>query len=281
MSLLREVDFKCANPGCANVLLDFHHLKEWHVHKTHDAAEMIAVCPTCHGHAHRGTIRIDDRTIRSWKSIQRLPNQRAHLYVEPGTPSRIIIGTLCLENATQIGATILQISPGCSLSYRVVANEIMLMNCAMHDAQGREVARIIDGYVESPSSTIVLESRPGRVLFTAPATEEFLPPALFQGQGSPLSEIVEDGRFEMLDLEVRAPGVVRARGVWIEEPHCVVFTKSAFFISVPGGFSRIVGYYDRRGDLDDQSSIDQMPRFKFDGPITRSLLSQLLNDTRF
>ena len=41
--LIEEAAGKCANPGCPNRLVQFHHIREWAVCRTHDAAHMIAI----------------------------------------------------------------------------------------------------------------------------------------------------------------------------------------------------------------------------------------------
>src|SRR5438128_2235238 len=97
-ALLREAGGKCSNPGCPNTLTELHHINQWHVYQTHDQAQMIAVCPTCHSHAHRGQLIIDDDTIRRWKLIRRSTSDRGHIYVEPGDTCRVLLGSIHITN---------------------------------------------------------------------------------------------------------------------------------------------------------------------------------------
>ncbi len=55
--LLTESGYRCAVPSCRGILAyDMHHI--WEVAKggSDDPSNLIALCPTCHGLYHRGTI---------------------------------------------------------------------------------------------------------------------------------------------------------------------------------------------------------------------------------
>jgi hypothetical protein len=57
LQLVEQTSGKCANPGCANVLLELHHIREWRVYHVHDADHMIAICASCHDSVDRGKSR--------------------------------------------------------------------------------------------------------------------------------------------------------------------------------------------------------------------------------
>src|SRR5262249_4117526 len=122
LALYLEAGNKCANPGCPNVMVEFHHIQQWHVYQTHDQAHMIAICPTCHSHAHYGQLKIDDETIRSWKAIDRPPSTRGHIYVEPGEECRILLGSIYVTNgpSNPQGLIVFNLSQNNQLSFRVV-----------------------------------------------------------------------------------------------------------------------------------------------------------------
>jgi hypothetical protein len=101
-AILREAGSKCANPGCANQLTELHHIREWHVYRSHDFEHMIAICPSCHDGVDRGNLTIDDETLYRWKQISRAPSPRAaHIYVEPGDLlPKLVLGTISVQSAT-------------------------------------------------------------------------------------------------------------------------------------------------------------------------------------
>lgn len=58
--VLTEAGYRCAVPTCRTILaLDIHHLWEVSAGGGDDAANLIALCPTCHALYHRGTISAD------------------------------------------------------------------------------------------------------------------------------------------------------------------------------------------------------------------------------
>ncbi|MEW8522478.1 MAG: HNH endonuclease [Candidatus Thiodiazotropha endolucinida] len=65
--------------------VEIHHIREWHVYKTHDERHMISVCAACHDAIQRGELDITDETLYSWKQISRnVKYIYTNLYVEPG-----------------------------------------------------------------------------------------------------------------------------------------------------------------------------------------------------
>src|SRR5258708_3578759 len=150
LALYRDAGQKCANPGCPNTMLELHHINEWHIYQTHSQADMIAVCPTCHGQAHRGQLVIDDETIRRWKGIHRSASVRGHIYVEPGDISRVLLGCVYVTNGLTLdsGMTVFALSERNQLRFRVVDGDIMLLNLTVTDAAGHELVRVVDGHLK-------------------------------------------------------------------------------------------------------------------------------------
>ncbi|MBK7398984.1 MAG: HNH endonuclease [Myxococcales bacterium] len=66
--MLIEAGYRCAVPTCRTILaIDLHHIVEVSEGGSNDPANLVALCPTCHGLYHRGTI---PRTaVRAWKSL--------------------------------------------------------------------------------------------------------------------------------------------------------------------------------------------------------------------
>jgi hypothetical protein len=280
LELYREAGKKCANPGCPNTLLELHHIREWCVYRTHDRAHMIAVCPTCHGHAHHGKLRIDDATIRSWKAIGRTATKQAHLYVEPGPSCKVLLGSLLMTNgpANATGIIVFQLSPSNQLSFRVADGDIMLVNLRVTDTSGREVVRVVDGYLKHHAEEPVwFESRPGRCRLTAPALPAYIPPYIVEKYNAsrPHETLVVDGRFTVLDVEVLDRGLVQVQGVWFEGTRAVVVTHDWLSLWLPptDGFTHLRGYGDRRGE---PKNLNKLPVFRHDGSIDFSILAAAL-----
>jgi hypothetical protein len=60
ITVLTESGYRCAVPNCRNILaLDLHHIWEVSAGGTDDPSNLIALCPTCHGLYHRGTIKAE------------------------------------------------------------------------------------------------------------------------------------------------------------------------------------------------------------------------------
>ena len=57
IAVLTEAGWRCAVPTCRTVLaLDLHHLVEVSEGGKNDAANLLALCPTCHALHHRGDL---------------------------------------------------------------------------------------------------------------------------------------------------------------------------------------------------------------------------------
>ena len=88
-TLIKESGNKCANPGCHNLRVHFHHIDGWAIYETNDEKTMIAVCPMCHDNIHHGKLPIDDDTLYSWKKIAQKPTDSINgknLYVHNAKP---------------------------------------------------------------------------------------------------------------------------------------------------------------------------------------------------
>jgi hypothetical protein len=289
-ALVREAGYKCANPGCPNTRVELHHIKEWHVYRTHDEVDMIAICPTCHSHVHYGKLRIDDATIRNWKQITRSRFTRGHIYVEPGPRAKILLGAILFEHGANPPqtTTVFQLSRNNQVGFRLAEGDIVQLNLTVADVSGRVVLRVVEGHVEhAAEEPIRYESRPGRVHVTAPATADYLPdwvtagyrvsipsphdPSLVLSRHDPsLGGLIEDGRFTVVDIEVRSPGIVEVRGVWAEDRRAVVVTRSGFAVSLNGeaGFSNFTSDRDK---LDEPGGLERAARFIFNGVFQYSM----------
>jgi hypothetical protein len=229
IALCQEAGNKCANPGCPNALIELHHINLWHVYQTHSQTDMIAVCPTCHDNAHRGTLVIDDHTIRRWKLIHRPLSKRSHIYIEPGEDVRVLLGSVYMTNgaSTPDGLVIFDLSPHNRLSFRIIDGDVLLTNLVVTDSGRYELVRVVDGYLKhNIGEPFRYESRVGKHRITAPATAAYVPAWLVEkyNEQAPAPS-AEDGRFTVLDIEVLDRGCVQIQGVWAEDRRAVVIAQ--------------------------------------------------------
>ena len=68
VAVLTEAGYRCAVPTCRTILaIDLHHIEEVSEGGGNEVGNLLALCPTCHGLYHRGTISRD--SIYTWKSV--------------------------------------------------------------------------------------------------------------------------------------------------------------------------------------------------------------------
>ncbi|MCI0688695.1 MAG: HNH endonuclease, partial [Sporichthyaceae bacterium] len=157
--LIEQAGGKCSNPGCANRLLEVHHVHEWHVYQTHDAAHMIALCAACHDSVTRGDLQITDDELYEWKRIDRSTSTpTGHLFVEPGESPRLLLGSIAVEGGS--GVIVFDLSEHHRLSFAVRDEDIMLINLKIASVEGTPLLDVVDGYVRQRDPAIELRTRP-------------------------------------------------------------------------------------------------------------------------
>ena len=223
--LRAEAGHKCANPGCPNRRTHVHHIREWAVYQTHDEQHMIAVCPSCHDAIHCGAISIDDVVLYQWKSTTRRSDQiRGHIYVEPGEPAKVLLGTIAITAPNK--ALVFELSPYNRLKFTIKDGDILLLDLAVSTLAGHEVLRVSDNYVKhQPRSDVEFLDVPGCIRVIVPSTEEFVP--LWAVEHMRIQEPVfaDAGRMIAVGITVVKPGLVRVEGVWAHEDKVVIVTN--------------------------------------------------------
>jgi hypothetical protein len=186
-------------------------------------------------------LKIDELTIRAWKAIPRQPSTRAHIYVEPGDRCRVRLGSIDIaRRATDHDPVVIfQLSANNQVGFRVLDREILQLNLRLADTQGREVVRVVEGYLaHEVKEPVQYESRTGKVRITAPPTPDYLPPWVLERFANERLPVVADGRFTALDIEVLDRGLVHVQGVWAEgdaeDGRAVVAASDSFGFTWPG-----------------------------------------------
>jgi hypothetical protein len=244
--LISEAGGKCANPGCANRLIEIHHIHEWHIVKQHDPDHMIAICPSCHDSVTRGDLRISDETAYEWKRLERAkPSAVRHLYVEPGGRPSIRAGTLTLVSSDSGSLVVFAPNEGNSISFSVRGNELMFLNAKVTTPDGIPVATVVDGYLEPHMPGLEVVQRTGKIEIKSSLRSPHITASL----KTFLEEKEVDPDIPWLSLEVIAPNTVRLKGMWItgetgiaiDDERLVVMVdgEGVAMVGDPGGKSRI------------------------------------------
>jgi hypothetical protein len=212
-----------------------HHIKHWAVYKTHNANDMIAICPSCHDAAHHGRLKISDELLYAWKGIARtVVRDSVHIYVEPAATLKLLTGTLCIAT-TNDQAAVFELSNSNHLKLRVLDNDLLLVSARLLDVQGKEILRVVENNVRVTSGKEVnFDYRAGRARVTVPATGHFAPTWLIEQVRYQDPEFASDGRITALDIEVLKPGLVRVRGCWPDGNVGVVITDRALSFCTRG-----------------------------------------------
>jgi hypothetical protein len=219
--LIEQAGNKCANPGCPNILLELHHIREWHVYKTHDGDHMIALCPTCHASVTRGPLRITDEDVYAWKGIERRMPRVGHVFVQPGgEPPRLLLGTVSAVGDD--GLVVFDFGIGHKLSFAVRDGDIMLLNLKILSA-AKVLVDVVDGYVRTADEHVKICSRPGHIKIPAGIHSAFVPEWIRTRLLAEDKYYGLDG-MPLLEIKVVQPGLVRVNGIWTGQDEAVVIT---------------------------------------------------------
>lgn len=227
--LVAEAGGKCANPGCPNALTELHHIAEWHVVQTHDAAAMIALCPACHEAVNRGELRVDDATAYAWKGIDRSEDggQRGHLYVEPteAEAARLLLGSFLVRSATT-GLLVFSEQPSRRLAFAVSDMDIMGLEASVTDVHGQRLARVSGGHYRAEGQSLgAVRQRPGYFHMTHPWGPSIVPEWALAQMREADADYAPEGLVTLLAMEVLEPNLVRVEGVWLDEDGGMVIDR--------------------------------------------------------
>lgn len=232
--LVAEAGGKCANPGCSNWRSHIHHIKHWAVYKCHNAADMIAICPSCHDSAHHGSLKISDDVLYLWKGVERhsLPDT-AHLYIEPAREVKLLTGTIAIST-TNPEAVVFELSNSNRLKFRVLDGDLLQVSARIRNRSGTEVLRVVENHVRVVrDKKIDFEFRAGRARITVPSSEEYIPKWAIEQMHVEYPNFGANGRLLALDLEVLKPGLLRVQGFWPSESSAVVISREALSFCQP------------------------------------------------
>ena len=230
-AILREAGGKCANPGCANQLTELHHIREWHIYRSHDAEHMIAICPSCHDGVDRGKLIVNDETLYRWKQIRRAPSlPRSHIYVEPSELlPKLVLGTISVQSDTDF--IVFDLSKQSNLEFCVRGEQIILPRLRI-GSDTEPIIDVLDGHVLNRDPAVEFRSRAGQVVVTDSALASRLPVwALKILANDPNIDLTSQ---PLLELLVLRPGVLKVKGVWVSDDFVVVISEERLSFVHPG-----------------------------------------------
>lgn len=221
--LIEEAGYKCANPGCSNRLIEIHHIKEWCIYYTHDKAHMIAVCPACHDTVTRGNLRIDDETLYRWKNIIRGELNHDHIYVERGSPVRMLFGSITVE-AARGSLIVFDLPNNNKLSLEIIDSDIAMIDLVIKALDGNTIIKMSKNYIEYKlKEGIDIRRRPGKFQLVLTDQALNLVPSWITQQHLRIdTDYFATHEHILIDIEVLEPGLVRMYGIWMDKEIAVV-----------------------------------------------------------
>ena len=205
-----------------------HHIKHWAVYKSHDADDMIAICPSCHDNVHHGRLEITDEVLYRWKGIHRpsAPDS-ALLYVEPAAQLKMLAGSIALSTASDQVA-VFELSNTNRLSLRVLDGDILQTTCRLQNLKGKEILRVVENYVRvARDPDVKFDFQAGHARVTVPASDTYIPEWVVQQMRHLVPSFASIGHIVALDIEVLRPGLLKVQGFWPADEGCVVITPEA------------------------------------------------------
>ncbi len=220
-----EVGNKCANPGCPNTKTHLHHIKEWAVYGTHDAKDMVAVCPTCHDAIHHGNLAIPDETLYSWKAASRVDRSRTgHLYVEPGGEQVLMLGSIGVTADKR--AMVFKLSEGSYVNLSLEDDQVTLLDMRISSARGDELVKVAKSghFKATENEEVTVVTRPGALHVSVPCSPTFIPLWLIWGIHANAPDFIRMP-VKIFSVEILSPGLIRLEGIWAHGDRAIVVTS--------------------------------------------------------
>lgn len=219
-ALIEECGDKCANPGCPQTLLEFHHIEQWAVYQTHNEKIMIALCPTCHASVERGGLTISDDELYRWKSIKRSSGTyTGMLYVEPGPMPRVMLGNLAFTGSN--GAAILRFE-NTKLTLTVHEQDLAILDLETIDSTGEPLVGVSHNIVRQRKPSVIINQHPGRFQVPTCSATDVLPQWALECLSKVPHPDNDPTQIDTLDVHVLEPGVVRVKGVFLGDTGGIV-----------------------------------------------------------
>ncbi len=225
-----ECGEKCANPGCTSRLLHMHHIKEWHIYRTHDAKHMICLCPTCHAYAHSKVLTITSNLLVQWKKARSTREYSATVHADAceGHNTKLLLGSILIapENIDN-SLVVFRMSANCYLQFEIRDNNITLLDACIPDKNGDAIFRVCSGHVRCEQrSHVQFCHRPGKCVVKAHS--DLIPDGIWAIKSyihhfGP--SLIDDEWVTLFEAETVSPGIIRISGFWWNALDAAVVTK--------------------------------------------------------
>ena len=233
-SLINEAGGKCANPGCSNTKTEFHHIKEWAIHKSHDQKHMIALCPSCREACHHGKLKIPEDRLYLWKKINHHHDAHGHVSVLPAENPRIVLGSMYFQSTTANESAIFNLSQKNKLSFHL-KDDYLKINTVISDNNGNTIAKVTDNQVIGKTAMgVEISQIPGRFTIAVPRSKYYLPASHIVQMRRQVPDFAISESITAIDLEVIDAGLVKIRGFWNQGDNSVIATEERLSFCSPG-----------------------------------------------
>jgi hypothetical protein len=230
--IIEKAGGKCANPGCSNWRVHIHHIKHWALYKSHNAADMIALCPSCHDAVHHGQLKISEELLYEWKAANRPATpDSVQLHIEPAQSLKLLTGTVAVST-TSGQVVVFQLSNTNHLKVRILDQDILLVSSRLLDRRGSEILRVVENHVRvTRDERVSFACRAGHARISMPIDERFLSPWMLEQIQASDPALIADERIVAMDIQVLKAGLARVQGCWADENSGVLITekKLTFF----------------------------------------------------
>jgi hypothetical protein len=147
------------------------------------------------------------------------------LYVEPATPTKLLLGSISISAVDK--AIIFELSPAHMLRFEIADSDILLLDLHLGRLDGQELVRVVKGHVRpAEDSGGTVTQIPGHIRLELPGDSGFLPDWFLPKMRAHDPTFAVNGRIVALDLHVVAPGCVRVQGVWPLPDKAIAVTMS-------------------------------------------------------
>lgn len=223
-ALRAESGGSCSNPGCPNVVVEMHHIKEWAVYQAHSAEDMICLCPTCHDSVDRGALLLTDDLLYEWK--KQAPGECwGGIQAPPADMNKLLVGSVSVVSDDPFA--VFDMGTAQSLAVHLDdTGRLLNINADVYDLKGSHLLGVRNNTTTHIAASVHLDQRPGKFRVTAKGWQSLMPLWAYTqlARGNPQTVLRQPAVF---DLEVVKKGVVRAQGIWSTKKAAVIITSDA------------------------------------------------------
>jgi len=113
------------------------------------------------------------------------------------------------------------------LKFRIVDQDILLLDLRITSLSGQEMLRVTDNHIRHDVSELVsFKQVPGHVQISVPASPEYIPTWVVPKMQMHEPGFARNGEITALALDVIRPGLVIVEGLWANSNYAIVSPAS-------------------------------------------------------